>query len=375
MNFKPLADYIDRHLIEELGIPSVDVRVMQNHKELFRHKAGHSDRERTTPIVGGEIYDLYSCTKPMTCTSALQLVERGIVGLDDPVYKYLPEYKNAFVVKNGEKVTVGEKMTVRHLFMMAGGLDYDLKKPDMLELIEANPHAGTVEVVNSFARTPLCFEPGERFNYSLCHDVLAAVVEVASGMRFSEFLRENIWEPLGMKNISFGFENNGGSVQCARYVYEKGAVNYDPNPNCFALTDNFESGGAGISTCVEDYSLFADAMACGGVGASGNRILKAETIDLMRTEQLTKHLKDPAFIFDDYGYGLGVRTQLVKCNGSRSSVGEFGWDGAAGSYIVMDPETKLSIFMAMNVLYWPDLMNEREGHYAVRDLTYQAIGM
>jgi CubicO group peptidase (beta-lactamase class C family) len=259
--------------------------------------------------------------------------------------------------------------------MMAAGFDYDLRKPPMRELLASNPNATTIEVVNSFVKSPLCFEPGEKFNYSLCHDVLGAIIEAVSGKRFSEYLKENIWQKLGMERTSFGIKPNSGAVQCARYTYANDELVYDPNKNVFSLSDNYESGGAGISTCVYDYSLFADAMANGGVGASGERILKAETIDMMRTEQLSKHLKDPTFIFDDYGYGLGVRTQVTKCCGSKSPIGEFGWDGAAGSYIMMDTENRLSIFFAMNVLNWPLLIDGRKGHNNLRDLTYEILGL
>ena len=375
MDFQPIVDYIEEYFRSEKGIPSCDIRIMQDHKELFRYHSGHSDADGKNDINGDELYDLYSCTKPMTCTAALQLVEKGVIGLDEPVYKYLHEYKNAFVIKNGKAVTVGEKMTIRQLFMMAGGLDYDLWKAPLRELIAKNPHAGTVELVNTFVKVPLFDEPGQRFNYSLCHDVLAAVVEVASGKRFSEYLRDNIWEPLGMKRTSFGFKDDGKSTFCTRYCYANGKMEVDTNPNVYALTDNYESGGAGITTCVHDYSLFADAMACGGVGSSGNRIIKPETIDLMRTEQLSTHISIPEPLFEGYGYALGVRTLVNKSAGAKSPLGEFGWDGAAGSYILMDPENHLSIFFAMNVLGWFELMNGRTGHYGLRDRTYEILGL
>lgn len=375
MDFQPIIDLIENSFRGNMGIPSCDVRIMQDHKELFRYHSGHSDAEGRVPLDGEELYDIFSCTKPMTCTAALQLAEQGVIGLDDPVCKYLPEYKNAFVLKNKEKVTVGEKMTLRHLFMMAGGLDYDLWKAPTRELMAREPHAGTVDLVNTFVKVPLIDEPGQRFCYSLCHDVLAAVVEVASGKRFSEYLRENIWEPLGIKRTSFGFRDDGKSTLCTRYRYAEGKMEVDGNPVAYALTDNYESGGAGITTCVYDYSLFADAMACGGVGASGNRIIKPETIDLMRTEQLSTHVSIPEPLFEGYGYALGVRTLVNKSAGAKSPIGEFGWDGAAGSYILMDPDNRLSIFFAMNVLGWNGLMNGREGHYSLRDTTYKILGL
>ena len=116
-------------------------------------------------------------------------------------------------------------------------------------------------------------------------------------------------------------------------------------------------------------------MANGGIGATGKQILKPETIDLMRTEQLGNYTMDSRFgcaAGPGYGYGLGVRT-LIDRSHSKSSIGEFGWDGAAGSYVMIDPKYNLSIFFAMHVLAWPSLIGC--GHAPIRDLTYEILGL
>ena len=142
------------------------------------------------------------------------------------------------------------------------------------------------------------------------------------------------------------------------------------------MTDRYESGGAGLYSSAETYSLFVDALACGGVGATGKRILKPETIDLMRTEQLKKYLVNSEYSAPagpGYGYGLGVRTLIDKSQGQRSSLGEFGWDGVAGSYMLVDPKYNLSIFFAMHVRGWPTLIGDT--HARIRDLTYTVLGL
>ena len=147
------------------------------------------------------------------------------------------------------------------------------------------------------------------------------------------------------------------------------------NKSEFNLTENYESGGAGLYSTVEDYSLFADAMACGGRGITGKQILQPETIDLMRTDQLGSYVMDTRFgcaAGPGYGYGLGVRT-LIDESASRSTPGEFGWDGAAGSYVMIDPEYALSIFFAMHVRAWPTLIGC--GHAPIRDMTYDILGL
>lgn len=377
MDFSPVISYIDNTLVQEKGVPGCDIKIMQGHQTLLRYSSGVRDYAGTQPIQKDDIYFMYSCTKPMTCAAAMQLVEQGLVGLDDPVSKYLPEYKNAFLMKDGKAVPVQNAMTIRHLFTMTGGLNYDRSTQPIHDVIAANPHAGTVEIVNALVRSPLQFEPGDHFLYSMCHDVLAAVVEVASGMRFSDYMRKNIWEPLGMTDTCFRLPEDQMHRLVALYECD-GTERIFPfsSPQEFNLTDCYESGGAGLFSTVDDYSLFADAMANGGVGITGKQILKPETIDLMRSEQLGSFVMDTRFSCatgNGYGYGLGVRTLVDKSEGQRSALGEFGWDGAAGSFVLMDPTHKLSIFFAMHVRRWPHLIGT--GHAPLRDLTYEILGL
>lgn len=375
-DFSPVIKYVDNILCKEKKVPGCDLIIMRGHETLLRHSCGVRDYEGATPIQPDNIYFMYSCTKPMTCAGAMQLVEQSIISLDDPVSKYLPEFKNVFLIKDGKTIAPKNTMTVRHLFTMSAGLDYNRDTQPIRNTIAANPHAGTVEIVNALARSPLQFEPGEKFLYSMCHDVLAAVVEVASGMRFSQYMRQNIWEPLGMQDTGFVLPEEKKHRLVALYECDRPG-HYAPftSPAEFNLTDNYESGGGGLYSTVDDYIRFADAMACGGVGITGKRILKPETIDLMRTDQLGSYVMDTRFgcaAGPGYGYGLGVRT-LIDKSASRSTVGEFGWDGAAGSYVMMDPEYDLSIFFAMHVRGWPALIGC--GHAPIRDLTYEILGL
>ena len=378
MDFTPVTDYIDNVLVREKGVPGCDVLIRRGHETLLRHFSGVSDYQGLVPIRGDEVYYMYSCTKPITCAAAMQLVEQGKLLLDAPVADYLPAYRDTFLLKDGKPVPTEKVMTVRHLFTMSAGLSYDRDTEPLRQLIRENPGAGTVEAVSAFPKAPLQFEPGERFLYSLCHDVLAAVVEVVSGQRFSEYLKTHIFDPLGMARIGFDLPKSEEPHLVAQYVCPKPGVPYTPmaSNGDFRITGAYESGGAGLYSCVEDYSRFADAMANGGVGITGAQILKPETIDLMRTEQLSTYAMDSRFgcaAGPGYGYGLGVRTLIDKSQGQRSSLGEFGWDGAAGSYVMIDPAEKLSIFFAMHVRGWPHLIGC--GHAPIRDLTYEVLGL
>ncbi len=377
MDFSPISDYIESFFRTEKGVHACEIEIRRSHETLFRYRTGYFDAADTVPLQGDELYFLYSCSKPMTCAAALQLVEAGKLGLDDPVSRYLPEFANPYLLKDDQPVPATKVMTIRHLFTMTAGLDYNFQTKHIRDLLEEKPDASTREIVSAIARAPISFEPGERFQYSLCHDVLAAVIEVVSGERFSDYLRKNIWEPLGMTDTGFALTPEVRERLCAQYSYnKKDGLAGVPGTNIFIVSPNYESGGAGIISNVSDYALFADAMACGGVGATGARILRPETVDLWRTEQLSGFTMNPAFgcaAGPGYGYGLGVRTLIDRSGGQKSSIGEFGWDGAAGSYILMDPDKEISIFFAMHVLGWPGLVGCC--HAPLRDLTYEILGL
>lgn len=376
-DFSKVINYVEDTLRSAFGVPGCDLQIMRSHEVLFRYKSGTNDYEETVSVLGEEMYFMYSCTKPITCAAALQLIESGKLGLDDPVSRWLPEFENAYLLKDGKPQKTENRMTVRHLFTMTAGFDYDKEAEPIRQVIEKNPQVGTAELVNAFIRSPLHFEPGERFQYSLCHDVLAAVIESVSGMRFSEYLEKNIFEPLGMTETYFVLPEDKKHRLAAQFRADGvGCKHAVPQTNDYQLTNCYESGGAGLCSTLSDYSRFCDAMACGGVGSNGARILKPETVDLMRSEQLSLFTKDSTFSCaagPGYGYGLGVRTLTDKSEGQRSPLGEFGWDGAAGSYIMMDPEHEISIVFTMHVLGWPAMIGF--GHAPIRDLTYEILGL
>ncbi|MBE6636549.1 MAG: beta-lactamase family protein [Ruminococcaceae bacterium] len=377
MDFSSVIAFIENEIRGNRGVPGCDFQVMQDHEVLFRYRSGTSDEKGVVPVSGQELYYMYSCTKPITCTAGMQLVEQGRLLLDAPVSTYLPEFRDAFVLKDGQPTAPSRTMTVRHLFTMSAGFDYNWGKPPLKALLATNPHANTRTVVGTFIQSPLVFDPGERFQYSLCHDVLAAVIEVAAGMTFSDYLKRSIFEPLGMTHTGFFPTEAETAAMAAQFLFQPPhTITPMEKVNSFRITDAYESGGAGLYSCLDDYARFADAMANGGIGVSGASILKPETIDQMRAPQLTKYLINDAFSIPagpGYGYGLGVRTLIDRSRGQRSAIGEFGWDGAAGSYLMMDPTHRLSIVFLMHVRNWVLLLGH--SHAALRDLTYEALGL
>lgn len=373
MNFQKLTDYIDT--LEQHGIPGCDCIIYYQHKEVYRHTQGYSDNEKTKPVSGDDLYWLYSATKPITCTAAMQLIENGKMDLDDPVSKYLPAFSK-LTVRKGDSVVPAEKvMTLRHLMTMTAGLNYDLYMKPVREVQEQTAgKASTQEIVNAMAREPLSFEPSTHYQYSLCHDVLAGVVEVASGKSFGDYLDEHIFAPLGIKNAGFHLTEGKRRRMSALYEYhqEKQISNEVPGNNIFVLSDCYESGGAGLFCTAEDYIKFADALCNNGEGANGTVILTRDSVDQMRHDELAGDCIEDFKQLGKYGYsyGLGVRT-LTNPAASRSPVGEFGWDGAAGSYVVIDPVNHIAIFYAQHILgcYYA----YQTIHPTIRDLTYEIL--
>ena len=375
MNFTPLTSYLDT--LHTVGVPGCDLVIYKDHEPIYRHMAGFRDAANTEPMRGDETYILFSCTKVFTTCAAMQLIERGALGLDDPVSDYLPAYAR-LTVRDGDAVRPAKTvMTVRHLMSMQSGLDYDMDTPTPRKVLqETNGQATTRQLVEARAKDPLCFDPGTDFLYSLSHDALAAVIEVASGMRFSEYLKKNIFDPLGLTTIGFQLKPEDRARMCAEYEYsdEKQAIVLCPEPeNNYRYSPNYESGGAGLASDVKDYIAFVDALACGGVGKNGAKILSPQMMQLWSANQLGPKSRAT---FDQwnrrgYSYALGVRTRVDTSVGGRGQIGEFGWDGAAGAWAMIDPVNHVSAFFAEHVRNYG--YNYDVIHPTIRDLIYLGI--
>ncbi len=368
------------HALLEVGTPGCALTVRQGHRELYRHVCGVSDRENGTPMTGEEGFYLFSCTKPITAAATMQLVERGLLSLNTPISQLIPAFAEVRVQEGECLVPPRTPITVRHLLTMSAGWDYDMTSPALREALATyGVSITTRQFAEAMAKKPLLFHPGDRFHYSLCHDVLGAVIEAAAGMSFGEWLRREIFEPLGMTHTGFAFRHPNRASLAAQYECPFDGAGYIENiglEHPYRLGDNFESGGAGLLSTLDDYALFADAMACGGVGANGARILSEESIVAMRENQMGTFVTDPTFSCSTgpgYGYGLGVRTLIDKSQGQRSPLGEFGWDGANGAFIIIDPDNQLSFAFVQHVRAWPYLLGE---FYApIRDEVYDILGL
>ena len=344
-----LSAFLDS-TVRELRIPHSICACTENHALVYHHTAG---------IAGGEpgddsVFHLYSATKTLTAAAAMQLVERSLLDLDAPVARYLPEYEAMYLRKGKSCVPAENPLTVAHLLSMQGGFDYILHTPEVDRLIaESGGSAGTREIVREWSKKKLRFEPGTHFMYSLCLDVFGGVLEAACGMTVGQWMKENIFEPLGMQSTTFAPDE--GMVQRMMPLYRllpDGTIaEENKRENFCRLTESFESCGGGLYGTLADLMRFADAMACGGTGANGARILSERSISLMNRNRL-----GPQSLIDyrnrysrpGYGYGLGVRTSLG--DGTAEPEGVFGWDGAAGAHVMIDPNRHTAMVFLMHVL-------------------------
>ena len=364
MTFERVRKALDSFVQE--GIPGADCIITVDHKEVFRYFAGFADRETGRKIDGSELYLIFSMTKMLTCTCALQLYEQGIFQLDDSISQYLPAFSQMQLthqtldVEAGVRVATGRSMgehtavtkdkaaknpiTVKHLLTMTAGLDYNLYALGIRSAME-DGKTTTRELVEAMAQTVLGFEPGTRFRYSLCHDVLGALIEIWSGMSLGEYMHKYIFAPLGMTDTFFGIPKNLKRLAQLYRFDEDRQVVLDKLENPYQLTEAYESGGAGLTSTTADYAVFLDALACDGMSKTGYRILQPSSVALMSKNHLKgQALEDFHALHEGYGYGFGVRTHMDSTeSGSLGPIGEFGWDGAAGAFSLVDRGNKLSV--------------------------------
>jgi CubicO group peptidase (beta-lactamase class C family) len=378
MSFKELESFLD--YITAWRIPGADCAVFHKNKPVFRYSAGYADVKSKKPVTANNLYNLYSTSKVITCVAALQLFEKGKFLMTDPIWEYLPEFKEMYIQKaredgQTELVKADSSIKVRDLFTMTAGLTYDLNTLSIQAVKENTDNkCPTREIVKAIAKGPLVFEPGTHWNYSLCHDVLGGLVEVVSGKKFSKYLDENIFEPLEMMNTGFYLTDEKKQRMATQYRFddETNIAVEVPVTNEYIPGSEYESGGAGLISSVDDYMKFANALCNKGKSPNGERILSQHAIDLMKTNHLDDTcMKEFNWIqMSGYGYGLGVRTMIDKAKGgSLSPVGEFGWPGAAGAYVLIDQDNDVAVFYAQHML------NSQEPyvHPRIRNIVYNCL--
>ena len=383
MDFSRLKGFID-YIVKD-HFPGSAINVCLRGENVFSYAAGYADLETKRPFTCDDYVYIYSCSKVATAVAGCQLLERGKFLLNEPLYEYMPEYKDMTVLENdGTLREATRPILIGDLFSMSAGFDYDFGCSGVVKAGElTDGKFNTIEVARQLATDPLVFDPGEHWKYSLCHDVLGGFIEVITGKKFRDYVKENIFDPLGMTHSFYHVNDDILENMASQYSFVPTGENTDfdiveaqkygtcttgtfvnvGKKNKHILGDEYDSGGAGIISTANDYVKLATALAMGGRGANGEYILSPHTIELMKVNRLNA-VQQADFNWPamrGYGYGLGVRTHINKAlSGSLSNLGEFGWGGAAASTVICDTDIGLSVFIAQHCL------NPREAWYQPR---------
>lgn len=355
---------IDSLLQNEIGnkrIPGASVMVYKDGEICFDKQYGYADVENGKKISKDTIFRLYSCTKPITATALMILFERGELDLEYPLHRYIPAYKNMKIVdEQGNLTDCNTDITIRDLLNMTSGLVYPggwfeagrHAEPLFEEIISKlnTPDALTTqEIARRMAELPLFFEPGKMWNYGTSADVLGAVIEIISGMKLSEFMKKEIFEPLKMKDTGFYVKSEKWDRFSKLYMpTEDGISLYEGNH--LGITDYkappaFESGGAGLVSTVDDYMRFTRMLLNGGE-LDGVRILSENTVAFMTQDQMTNEQYYSMQYGSTKGYGYGSFMRVLKSTAQATTngdIGEYGWDGWTGTYFTVNPKKNLII--------------------------------
>lgn len=312
---------------------------------------GHRDLEKKLPMERDTICRVYSMSKIISCAATLILLEDGKFNLDDPVAKYLPELGDMKVWTGGtqdapQTEALKRPITIQHLLTHTSGLIYDFAGNDELTKLwraaDLWSGPGLTNFTAKLGRLPLKHQPGDAYTYGVNMDVLGALIERVSGQRFGAFLKERIFGPLGMKDTSFDVPPEKMDRLAKTYKLVDGKfVEDEPLIQTYAEEGRgIEAGGAGIFSTAIDYARFAQ-MLCNGGTLEGKRILGRKTIELMTANHMvTLPNNQAATRQKGFGYGVEVTTDLGQLS-MPSSVGQFGWYGAATTYCQIDPKERL----------------------------------
>ena len=379
--------------VDDGKLAGIIATVARRGQTTYLEKFGMMDIEAHKPMEFDAIFRIASMTKPITSVAVMMLYEEGHFHLNTPVSDFIPGFKDTkvFVRETDDGIEVADlerPITFRHLFTHTAGLSYGWNENDPVDrqYQKAQQESGidmrkatAKDLVEALTKLPLAFQPGTKWRYSFAIDVLGYLVEMISGKPLDVFLKERLFEPLGMTDTDFYVPETKADRLCALYGH--------PNsPDKLELLEpaahsqrfqkpTFLSGGGGLVSTVHDYTRFAQMLVNGGE-LDGVRVLSPTTVDLYSINHMPEAALPYGFAEGEdlyhwgYGYSLGTRVLMeVSKSGMAGSVGEFGWDGAFSTYVWIDPKEALYGLMM--------LQHAPNAYYPIaqqfKQLTYQAL--
>ena len=366
---RTLDHYFLSRYIDSGKIPGALIMIFRRGHLAHFSTLGFADVERKQPVRPETVFRIYSMSKPITSVAFMMLVEQGLVALDDPVHRLIPEWRELGVYKGGFMETFRTERPERPMLMVdllrhTSGLTYGFQQSTNVDAayrklkIGERTGEGTLDdMIAQIAKVPLEFSPGTAWNYSHSTDVLGYLVGKISGEPFDEFLRKRIFEPLGMSDTGFHIQPGQEERFAACYAATpRGGMMLfdDPEKSIYRNRPRLLSGGGGMVSTAGDYLRFARMLLNGGT-LDGVQILSPKTIQLMASNHLPDGKDLPALsrsLFSEamfYGIGFGLGFAVV-IDPPRTlipgSQGDFSWGGAASTYFWIDPcEELTTIFM------------------------------
>jgi CubicO group peptidase (beta-lactamase class C family) len=351
--------------IDSARLPCSIIAIMRHGKLVFVDIQGFSDVENQTPVHDNTLFRIYSMTKPITSVAAMMLYEEGRFQLDDPVWKYIPAFKNMTVcldpnARHLETEPAASPITIRQLLTHTAGFIYSFKAPSSAlgklyseNDLDLNPQGSPLaQWVETLARVPLASHPGSRWEYGVSTDVLGHLIEIISGQPLDVFFRQRILEPLEMGDTGFEVDDQDIDRLANLYKYKVGdrmALSETAGKSRFRAPVSRFQGGGGLISTLSDYLRFQQMLL--NKGCLGDvRILGRKTVEYMTANHLPGDLASmgqPRFgetVFEGVGFGLGFAVMLDPAKAQLlASVGEYNWGGSASTAFYNDPLEDMSV--------------------------------
>ena len=369
-----IGEHLQTQYVDPGKIPGCQVLVSRHGIPAYFESMGLMDRERGRPVQDDTIFRIYSMSKPITSVALMMLWEEGRFQLTDPVHRFIPSWRGQEVWESGE----GDQMitrppasapTMQHILSHTAGLTYGGLLPGLESPVDqsyqkvgiARGDGETLmEFVDKLGRVPLLYEPGQKWHYSLATDVCGALVEIISGQPFESFLKERIFDPLGMIDTGFRVSDDQAPRFAACYMRmpnKQVVLEDDPETSHYRHKRNFFSGGGGLVGTTKDYMAFCEMLRQGGQ-FNGYQLLGRRTLELMTSNHLMsgESLAQMALgAFSEttnagVGFGLGFATTMDEVASRTVGAGDFYWGGRASTIFWVDPEEDLQVIFMTQLI-------------------------
>lgn len=356
------ATAVLRQFVADRKIAGAVAAVARRGKLVYLEPVGLQNMETRTLMTDRSLFRIYSMTKAVTGVAVMMLADEGKIGLGDPASKYLPEFKNVMVQEGGTGAArrPSREITVRDLLLHTSGLSH--RTSELYRSLKVRSRAiGLPQFIGNITRAPLLEDPGTRFRYSEATTVLGRIVEVVSKQSFDQFVITRILKPLGMNDTAFWVD--GDAMARLAVVYQRGQdgtmAPFEIEEVPFTEKPALMEGAVGLVATAEDFMKFSQMLLNKGE-LGGTRLLKAETAASMTTNALSEPVL--AAKGGNVGWGL-ANVDVVVAEGSRgylSAIGEYGWDGSAGTFFAVDPSKELVVtLMTQNLPANPDQLRQK----------------